>query len=268
MLKNLENELRIRGFSPKTIQSYLFHNKHFLDFVDKPAEDVTEFDIKAYVGHLISDKNASPNTISLVKAALKFHYDELLKKNIVNLKTPKIAKKLPTVLTKSEVKSLIEHATTIKAKLMIKLLYSSGIRVSELVALKILDLELDNRTAWVRSGKGAKDRLVILSEDVVNDLKSMLNRASCEYVIAGKNGAITTKYVQMMVHDAAQRAGINKKVTPHTLRHSFATHLLEAGTDIRIIQELLGHSNLQTTQIYTHVSNEEKRKVKSPLDNL
>jgi len=268
MLKNLENELKIRGFSPKTVKSYLFHNKHFLEFIGRPAEDVTEFDIKAYIGHLISDKNAAPSTVSLVKAALKFYYDELLKKNIVNLKTPKIAKKLPVVLTKEEVKILIDHASSFKAKLMIKLLYSSGMRVSELTTLKTTDLELDKQTAWVRHGKGAKDRLIILSKSVVLDLASYLKDHVGEYVLVGRHGSMTTKYVQMMIHDAAARAGINKKVTPHTLRHSFATHLLESGTDIRIIQELLGHSNLQTTQIYTHVSNEEKRKVKSPLDNL
>ncbi|MFT4311264.1 MAG: tyrosine-type recombinase/integrase, partial [Candidatus Woesearchaeota archaeon] len=155
---------------------------------------------------------------------------------------------------------------TKKSKLIIKMLYSSGLRVSELVNLKWNDIEFDQNSGWVRSGKGSKDRLIIFSENLLEELKSFRN--SSEYVFEGRNGPLTTKNIQNIVRTTAKRAKINKKVTPHTLRHSFATHLLENGTDIRIIQDLLGHSNLQTTQIYTHISSEQKKKIKNPLDNL
>ena len=268
MLKDLEIELKIRGFSPRTILNYLYYNKQFLRYITKEPNLIDENDIKEYIAWLISEKKASPSTIALAKAALKYYYDEVLKKGIVNLKTPKIAKKLPIVLTQDEVKLLLKHAGSKKSKIMLKMLYSSGIRVSELVSLNTRDLELDNQTAWVRRGKEAKDRMVILSEAVVKDLRKYLENHLSGPLFLGKKGGLTTRNIQKIVKGAAERAGISKKVTPHTLRHSFATHLLEAGTDIRIIQELLGHSNLQTTQIYTHVSDEEKRKVKSPLDNL
>lgn len=268
MLENLETELKIRGFSSKTVQSYLYYNKQFLAHINKEAGLIDENDVKSYLAWLISDKKASPSTIALAKAALKYYYDEILHKGIVNLKTPKIAKKLPVVLTKEEVKGLIEHAGSNKSSIILKMLYSSGIRVSELVSLKTTDLELDKRTAWVRKGKGSKDRLIILSDAVAKDLLKYLKEHPGGVLFFGKKGALTTRNIQKIVQGAAKRAGINKKVTPHTLRHSFATHLLENGTDIRLIQELLGHSNLQTTQIYTHVSDGEKRKIKSPLDNL
>jgi len=205
-----------------------------------------------------------------VKAALKFYYDEVLKKGIVNVKTPKAEKHLPTVLTRDEVKKLIDGAKTAKSKFIIMLLYSSGLRLSESLNLHIKDLELEEKIGWVRKGKGNKDRLIILSESLIkalNGLKLDLNNDS--YLLANKKGqALTARNVQKIVGRAAKKAGIRKNVSPHTLRHSFATHLLESGTDIRKIQELLGHANLQTTQIYTQVSTAELKKVKSPLDEL
>ena len=183
------------------------------------------------------------------------------------MKTPKIARKLPEVLTKDEVKLLLKAVTHTKSRIIIKLLYSSGIRLSECLNIKIKDLNLKEKYGWVRGGKGGKDRMFILSEDVCDELwKYTLQRQG--FVFQGKNGALSPRNVQKIVRKAAEKAGINKIITPHKLRHSFATHLLEAGTDIRIIQELLGHSNLQTTQIYTKVSQEQMKKVRSPLDML
>lgn len=264
-MQDLVTELQLRGFSQKTIDTYVYHCRQFRAFTRK--KDVTEQDIKAYLAHLLGVKKASPRTAALARAALKFYYDDLLQRNIVHVKTPKIPRKLPTVLTKAEVKALIGHAKTAKSKLMVMLLYASGLRVSELVQLRKNDLELGNRTMWVRKGKGGKDRLVILSDAIVRLFPDYLaDKASL--VFPGRNGVLSTRNVQKIIQLAAEKAGIKKRVTPHTLRHSFATHLLENGTDIRMIQELLGHSNLQTTQIYTQISDEQKRKVKSPLDDL
>lgn len=267
MLQNLVTELRLRGFSERTARTYLEHNTRFLKHVGKPESEVTESDIRNYLAFLMHEKQASPATVSLVKAALKFYFDELLGKGIVRVKTPKGVKKLPTVLSKSEIKALIEAAPTLKSRLLIKFLYSTGIRVSELCNFKIKDLELSEGIAWVRKGKGAKDRLIILPESMRRELKDLCSSTQ-EYLFPGPNGALTPRNVQKIISRVVRRAGIAKHVTPHTLRHSFATHLLENGTDIRKIQELLGHSNLQTTQIYTQVSTSELKKLRSPLDSL
>ncbi|MBC8501003.1 MAG: tyrosine-type recombinase/integrase [Nanoarchaeota archaeon] len=268
MLEKLENELKLRGYSPETRKAYLKYNKDFIFYSRKDSSIVTVDDVKAYLGYLISDKGLSARSINLARSALLFYYNEVLGKGFVNIKTPKIAKKLPTVLSKEEVKEIIKHASSRKSKLMIKMLYASGIRVSELVNMKVDQLELDKNTAWVRGGKGAKDRLVILSEKLVKDIRKYLEKHNSEYLFPGRRGALTTRNVQQIVSSVAKKSSIRKRVTPHTLRHSFATHLLENGTDIRLIQELLGHADLSTTQIYTHVSDEAKRKVKSPLDTI
>jgi integrase/recombinase XerD len=270
-LEQLETELKLRGFSDKTVKSYLFYNNKFKTYVNKASTAVTEEDIKGYLAHLISDKKRNPATVALVRAALKFYYDGMLKKNIVTLKTPKIQKKLPTVLTREEVKRLIGAAPTSKSKLMLMLLYSSGLRISECCNLKFTDLEMDQKVGWVRKGKGGKDRLFILSDNLVEALKKHAEKKKTDggYVFSNRLGnSLSARNMQKIVANTAKRAGLNKAVSPHTLRHSFATHLLESGESIRKIQELLGHSNLQTTQIYTRVSTDELKKVKSPLDEL
>ena len=266
MLENLDAELRLRGFSPHTIKNYLRHNHHFLSTVKKSPAAVEEADVKRYVAGLIAAKHAM-RTVALVKAALKFHFDDVLGKEIVTFKTPKIEKKLPVVLTKSEVHRLIDNAATRKSKLILMFIYASGLRVSEALRFKIADLEPDEKIGWVRSGKGNKDRLVILSGKLTELLVPFIEGKKAEqYLFSRNNQPLTSRNVQKIVQQAAKRAGMNKQVSPHTLRHSFATHLLENGTDIRKIQELLGHANLQTTQIYTKVSKEELKKVASPLD--
>jgi integrase/recombinase XerD len=269
VLEQLETELKLRGFSERTVKSYLFYNNKFLLFSNKAPEAVTEEDVRGYLAYLISDKKKNSATVALVRAALKFHYDDLLKRNIVTLKTPKIQKKLPTVLSRDEVKKLIDYAPTFKSKLILMLLYSSGLRVSECCNLKAADLEFEQKMGWVRNGKGGKDRMFILSEGMIDGLKTFAANKTDVHVFSNKSGqALSPRNLQKIVGTAARRAGINKQVSPHTLRHSFATHLLESGESIRKIQELLGHSNLQTTQIYTKVSMDELKKVKSPLDDL
>lgn len=268
MLEDLETELKLRAFSPQTLKAYLFWNHKFLEFNKKTPQDVTEEDIKKFIAEKIS-KNFAPKSIILIKAALKFYYDRVLKKNIVNLETPKVARKLPVVLTKDEVKKLIESAENKKHKMMIKLLYSSGLRLNELISLKIGDLEFNENIGWVRGGKGGKDRIFILSNRMIDELKNFTkDRPGENFLFEGRNGKLSARAVQKTISNVAKKSGIQKSIHVHTLRHSFATHLLESGEDIRKIQELLGHSNLSTTQIYTHVSTAELKKVKNPLDLL
>jgi integrase/recombinase XerD len=236
-----------------------------LSFSGKKSSDLTEDDARNYLAGLFDTK--SKNTIMLAAAALKFYYSEILGKEMGNIKVPKKDKALPEVLSKDEVKKLIDSTDNVKSRLIISLLYSSGLRVSELVNLKVSDINLDENTGWVRKGKGSKDRLFALSPALCSELKEYLNEKENHYIFS-KDKPLTTRNIQKIIKGTRHRAGINKKVTPHTLRHSFATHLLEQGTDIRIIQQMLGHSSLSTTQLYTHISSEQIKKVINPLDVL
>lgn len=267
-LKKLDTELRLRAFSPQTITAYLYWNKQFLNFINKRSEEMTEEDVKNYIANLMS-RNVTPKSIILIRAALKFFYDEILKKNIVNLKSPKISKHLPVVLTKEEVRQLIGSIKNSKHKLIVMMLYSSGLRLSELLNLKVGDIEVNEKIGWVRSGKGSKDRLFLLSEKLIEELKEYIqNKKESDYMFSGRNERMSSRNVQKIIKKIAKNAGIEKNVHPHTLRHTLGTHLLEDGVNIRNIQELLGHANISTTQIYTHVSTEELKKIKNPLDSF
>ncbi|MBW2994721.1 tyrosine-type recombinase/integrase [Candidatus Woesearchaeota archaeon] len=271
MLQKLETELKLRGFTAKTLKAYMFHNQKFLEFIKKKPENVTGDDIKLYMAHIMSDLNYKPASVNLALSALRFYYFEILELNIfVKIKAPKLEKKLPTVLTKDEIKKLIAIPKNFKHQLLIKMLYSSGLRVSECVSLKINDLELDEKMGTVRSGKGRKDRLIILSDNLISDIRKYLSKGNDDspYLFPSRETHITARMAQKIVNESAKKADIKKRVFCHALRSSFATHLLESGTDIRIIQELLGHANLQTTQRYTKVSTEQLKKIRSPLDDL
>jgi integrase/recombinase XerD len=271
MLDKLETELKIRGFSPKTVVAYKFHNQKFLDFVNKQPEQMETEDIKRYMAYLIADRGQKPASVNLSLSALRFLYDEMMGKGLfATIKPPKLEKKLPTVLSKEEMRQLIEAVENPKHRLLVKILYSSGLRVSECVNLKVDDLDLKERFGIVRGGKGKKDRNIILSTNLIEEIRAFLaqRQQQTPYLFNVKNRPISVRQAQKVVQAAAKKAGIRKRVFCHALRSSFATHLLEAGTDIRVIQELLGHSNLSTTQRYTKVSREQLRKVRSPLDDL
>jgi len=231
----------------------------------KNVDELTSDDAKMYLSEMFDTK--SKNTIMLAAAALKFYYIEVLKKSFSDIKIPKKDRTLPEVLSKEEVKRLIDSADNFKSRLIISTLYSSGLRVSELVNLKVDSLNLEDNTGWVRKGKGNKDRLFALSRELAEDIRRYLQGRENKYLFS-KEKPLTTRNIQKIIHGVKIRAGLNKKVTPHTLRHSFATHLLENGTDIRVIQQLLGHSSLSTTQLYSHVSNDMIKKVVNPLDRL
>lgn len=265
LVEKLKVELKLRGFSPMTIRNYSFFVKKFIEFSSKPIEELTQDDAKFYLSHLFEKK--SKNTIMLAAASLKFFYLEILHKDFATVKVPKKENKLPEVLTKDEVKRLLNLTETKKSHLILSLIYSSGLRVSEIVNLRPQDLNFEENSGWVRKGKGSKDRFFILSESLSSELKEYLKKRDNRYLFS-KEAPLTTRNIQKIVKKAREKSGINKKITPHTLRHSFATHLLENGTDIRLIQSLLGHSSLNTTQIYTHVSSEQLKKIQNPLDML
>jgi len=267
-LTELETELSLRGLSESTKKAYLKFNQEFLSFIQKDHNNITKDDIKKYLATLINKKTA-PRTINLARSALLFYYNEVLEKGIVGIKVPKIKRSLPVFLTKDEIVNLIDKAGSKKSKLIIKFLYSSGLRVSEICNLEVKDLELKDNKGFVRSGKGGKDRLFFISETLRDELYKYLDGRKTGYLFPNhSNNQLSSRNIQKLVALAGKKAEIIKQVTPHKLRHSFATHLHDSGTSIRTIQELLGHSNLQTTEIYTHVSQKKLSEVKNPLDDF
>ena len=267
-IQKIETELKLQGKSKQTIKMYSFYNSSFLDFIEKDSNQIIQDDIKHYLSSLL-DKGNDVATVALARSALRFFYDSILKRGItIDIKTPKKQRKLPDVLTKDEIKRLIDAAGNLRDKLLVEFMYSAGLRVSECASLKKSDLNIEDKTGLLKNGKGGKDRFFILSDKLTRDLNEYLTDLGSDYIFAIGETPISARRVQVIVHNLAKKANIKKKVYCHLLRHSFATHLLEAGVDIRKIQELLAHSNLQTTQFYTQVSKKELKKVKSPLDDL
>ncbi len=269
-LEKLRVELKISKNSEHTLRNYIHANTLLLDFSKKSPEEVNEDDVKLFISENLSD-NAS-SSIILFLSAIKYAYLGLLGKDItIKIKRPKREKKIPTVLTKDEIKKLLDSLESRKSKLMVSLIYASGMRVSEILGLKIDDLDLDEKTGQIRQAKGKKDRIFNIPSFLIADLKKQIKKqkeSGQNLLFTGPNGKMTSRNIQKIVSEAAKRLGIKKDVHVHTLRHSFATHLLENNVDIRKIQELLGHADLSTTQIYTHISQQELKKIKSPLDSL
>jgi integrase/recombinase XerD len=268
-LKKLEIELKISKNSGYTSRNYLASNKHLINFSKKNPEEINEDDVKFFIAENLSDSSSS--SIIVFLSAIKYAYSSILKKDItLGIKRPKRERKLPSVLTKDEIKKLFDSLNNKKSKLMVSLIYACGFRVSELINLKVADLNFDEHVGQIKQAKGKKDRIFNIPNFLIEDLKSQIEeqKNKSEYVFSGPKGKLTPRNLQKIVSKAAERAGIKKDVHCHTLRHSFATHLLENSVDIRKIQELLGHSSLSTTQLYTHISAEELKKIKSPIDEL
>jgi integrase/recombinase XerD len=270
-LKEFKQNLIIAGYSEKTLKMYYMYTKSFLDFINKQPEDITERDLISYLAQK-KENGCKNTTLALIHASMRYFFKEYLKINIIdNIKTPKKAKTLPKTMTKQEIKQLFEATKFGRNRLMLKFMYGSGCRVSEVTNIKINDINFKEKTAMIRSGKGNKDRIILLSKNWIIELKKYLKKKkiNSEYVFSKKNGKkISSDTIQRIVRESAKKAGITKNITPHSLRHSYATHLLEAGTNIRYIQTLLGHANLNTTQIYTSVANEQLKKIESPLDKI
>ncbi len=290
----LARELRIRNYSQKTAESYIFYNKEFLRFCQKDPREVSSEDIRNYLDWMVRERSSS--TVSVAYNALLFYYKTICRRQLfINLPHPRKEKHLPVVLSKEEARRMIEVLENPKHKCIVSLLYGTGVRVSELTHIKMRDIDLDRMILRVYQGKGKKDRMTIIPQSLKTVLeKQQKLKTADDYLFTnGRNvpipsssplgpdafGAgslrdrgrqqserLTEATIQKIVSVAADKAGVKKNVSPHTLRHSFATHLLENGTDIRYIQELLGHAKLQTTQIYTHVANNALRDITSPLD--
>ncbi len=265
-LQKLRERCLLRGYSQQTIKSYIYYVKQFLEFIEKSRLNLTKEGVKSY----LLAQDVGINTSRLQYASISFFFREVLEKpfSLEEVPIKKKSKQLPKVISAEKIRKMIELTDNLKHKLIIKLFYSSGLRLQELINLKRKDIDFERNLLNVRTGKGNKDRVTLISESLRLDLLKYYSNHlfSTEYVFEGRNGKYTKKSVQKVLEQAGIKVGI--KVTPHMLRHSFATHLLESGTDIRHIQKLLGHSDLKTTEIYTHVSTKDLSRIKSPLDNL
>jgi len=268
LLSDLDREMRIRGFSPKTQKSYRFFVMDFLKFAGNDYHDKWSMDdVKDYIDRL-QRKGYAGITSNLAISALKFMFSLAGRNDLRNISRPKREKSLPSVLSGEEVGRILYALENPKHRLMLRTVYGLGLRVSEVRNLKKDHVNFERGMVLIKAGKGKKDRYVPLPESLSNDLKSYMSLTESDFIFPGRNGKISIKTVQKVFDNARKRAGIKRKVSCHTLRHSFATHLLEKGTDVRVIQKLLGHARIETNQVYTHVSNLHLSNVKSPLDDI
>jgi len=265
--KILVDEMKIRGFSRRTIAGYCYTNSKFLQFINKSPRDVTKNDIESYLVYLY-DGNKSSATRHLVCAALKFYYEGVLKRKF-DLKYPKKSSKLPIVLSKDDILKMIDSIENPKHKLLLEMMYGSGLRVGEAIKVKIEDFDINQKVLHVKDGKGSKDRIVNLSNRFICDFIKFVDGKSLGYLFESAQrigNHISSRTAQMIVKHALGKTKIQKKAHPHTLRTSYATHLIESGIDISYVQKLLGHSKISTTQTYLRLSKESIRNIKSPLD--
>jgi site-specific recombinase XerD len=268
--EQLETELHARKYSPRTINSYLHYNRAFCGFVSKMPEDVTSEDINRYIAYLDRTFKFSASTMNMAINALKFFYHQVMKNDRVKEPhRPRSDKKLPLVLSREEIERMLNLESNLKHRLLLMLTYSAGLRVSEVVALKPSDVDLSRSVLYIRSAKGRKDRFVMLSNRVkkyLEELNICPRELAWLFPGARPGSHLTIRSAQHIFECARTKAGIEKPVSIHSLRHTFATHLLENGTDIRFIQNLLGHSSIRTTERYTHVARRNALCIPSPLD--
>jgi integrase/recombinase XerD len=266
LLSLLRRELEIRNFSRRTVKAYVYFVERFLVWSKNGNRELNEDSLKDYIQMLIGKQN--PSTVSSNISAIEFFFGKVLGQDIA-LSHPKRNKPIPEVLTQEEVKRLLEATSNVKHRMILKILYGCGLRVSELLSLRKGDFNYAEGLLHIRLSKGRKDRFVKIPDSVKGELASYSSLIGGDTLFQSSRGErLTVATIQKIVKNSARKAGIMKGVHPHTLRHSFATHLLEQGTDLRVIQKLLGHSDIKTTQIYLQVSNSLIRNVKSPLDSI
>lgn len=272
------DELQRRNYAQNTTRSYIRTVEDFARRFNRPPDRLGPRHVREYQAELFLKRKLSPGSVAVRLAALRFFYGKTLKKSwsIADAPYPKRTHRLPAILSQEEVARLIQAARTPFHRTLLMTLYASGLRCAELTHLKISDIDSQRMVIHVQSGKGRKDRDVMLSAKLLQELREhwhRLRRRPKVWLFPGNhnhcgNQPIDCKTVWHACHQASQRAGIQKSVHPHTLRHCFATHLLEAGADLRTIQMLLGHHDLKETTVYLHLSQRHLNATPSPLDSL
>ena len=266
-------DLRVRNYALGTQEKYIGLVAAFAAHFGRSPDLLGPEDVRSYQIYLVEEKKASWTVLNQTVCALRFFYRTTLGKelDLKHIPYAKTEKKLPVVLSQQEVSRLFEHVKNIKHLAEMLVAYSGGLRVSEITHLKLGDIDSDRMLIHVRQGKGRKDRVVPLSPVLLVILREYWRKHRPEtYLFPGRGGQrpVPRRTICQVVQNAARAAGIDKKVSPHTLRHTFATHHLEAGTDLRTLQMLMGHTNLRTTSRYLHVSAEKIREARTPLDFL
>ncbi len=250
LIGKLIEEIKLRRYSYQTGKSYIYVVKNFLASGKTPRE------------FLLSYSNKTSSTMRSVYFALKFFYDNVLNKDFrENLPLAKKSLKLPLVISKEEINKMINYTDNLKHKLVIMFLYYAGLRLDEARNINWQDIDFNREVIHLKTAKGDKERVVFLHQKLISALKIYGTKQEGVIFLSQRNSRYNKRTIQQIIKSSSKKAGIKKKVTPHTLRHSFATHLLESGADIRYIQHLLGHKDLKTTQVYTHVANKDIKKL-------
>ena len=264
-------DMDLKGFSDATKTAYISHIEKFTRFFMKAPEKLGEAEIKQYLHHMLTKLNFSQSYNSAAYSALRFIYETTLKRNWDGFKIPrsKKIKKLPVILSREEVKRIFEVTRNIKHRAIFMTIYGAGLRISEAAMLKVVDIDSDRMQIKIQEGKGKKDRVTLLSKTNLNILRNYWSAFHPQkYLFYGAdiNKPIATRTIQRVFEDAVNRAGITKDVSVHSLRHAFATHLIDAGADVFHIQRLMGHSSIKTTTVYIHISQKDSLKLISPLE--
>jgi integrase/recombinase XerD len=273
VLLRMREDVLLRGLSESTLESYLMHARIFLEHCNRPVEQLNEHDIRKFLYYLINDQKAAPQTVNIYNAAIRFLFAVTLNRTLNYLQIPRLKKRraLPDLLTREETSSLIGSCSNIKHRAMLTVVYSSGLRVSEAAALKTQHIDSKSMRLFVESGKGGKDRYTLLSVTCLDLLREYWRRYRPKhaegwlFLAPSRTTHITPRGIEHAFKKAVKKTDIAKNVSIHSLRHAFATHLLEDGATLLQVKELLGHSNIQTTTVYLHLAN-LTADVKSPLD--
>jgi len=271
--KRMLDDLHIRNYAPTTVSSYVRSVAEFAKHFNKPPDQLGPEDIRSWQLFLLNEKRVKLSTYIQAVCGLRFFYGNTLNRkiDIDRIPLPRYEKKLPVILSKAEVKALLEAPKNLGHRAILATMYGAGLRVSEVTSLKVSDLDRERRVIWVRGGKGHKDRQVMLAEPLRQVLAAYWRwKRPTDWLFPGERpGAhLSRETVFRNCRAAAQAAGIAKPVHPHSLRHAFATHLLDEGVNLLVIQALLGHAHLKTTARYLHLSDTAIRSTRSPLEML
>lgn len=273
MRRQMEVELKLQDCSPRTHKIYLSWVSRFAEHYRRPPERMGTPEVRAFLIHLLEVKKLSRSSVVQAFCALKFFYVHVLRRpyELEDLRFPKEKRKLPVVLSEPQVKRLLDAAEDLREQAIVMTLYSAGLRLSELLNLRVKDIDSTKMLIRVHRGKGGKDRNVVLSQTLLEVLRRYFREYRPEGLLfygQTPQQRLADRVVQKMMRRLSSKAGLRQGVTCHTLRHSFATHLLEQGTELPYIQELLGHRSLKSTLLYTRISPRSLSKVTSPLDRL
>jgi len=269
--EQMAEDLRLRNYSPRTIESYLACVQQFVVYWRRSPRELGTAEIRQYLDYLLTQRRLAFSSVNIAYNALRFCYQTTLQQSwdVAKLPRPKQGKLLPVVLSQQEVEAILVHASSLKVRTILAVIYSAGLRVSEGVQLRVADIDSQRMTIRVCQGKGRQDRYTLLATRTLHLLREYWRRyrpTTWLFPGYGQHGHLTDRRVQKAFYDAMHAAGIQKQAGIHSLRHSFATHLLEQGTDVRYIQQLLGHRHLETTAIYLKVGRRALASINSPFD--